>query len=143
MSLGRPKGRTFELSALRLSSGRGVQVSVDISVTANKTKSPCAHRFLLHCHLATRVCVCEVFETFASLTGSELCEHNRIRTQCKDCGGPGICEHKRRRSRCKECIAADAAADAAVGGHVMADSSISGSFPPPPHYCCMCRALGL
>ena len=92
-----------ELSAFRLSSGWGVQVSVDNSVPTNKTTSPCAHRFLLHCHLATRVCVCEVFETFASLAGSELCEHNRIRTQCKDCGGPGICVHRRIKRQCKEC----------------------------------------
>ena len=32
-----------------------------------------------------------------------ICEHKRIKTQCRDCGGPGICEHKRRRSRCKDC----------------------------------------
>jgi|SaaInlV_165m_DNA_1040744.scaffolds.fasta_scaffold21736_2 hypothetical protein len=31
------------------------------------------------------------------------CEHNRIRTECKDCGGGSICEHNKRRSICKDC----------------------------------------
>jgi hypothetical protein len=31
------------------------------------------------------------------------CEHNRIKSQCKECGGSSICEHKRRKSTCKEC----------------------------------------
>ena len=32
-----------------------------------------------------------------------LCPHQRIRSQCKECGGVGICPHQRRRSKCKEC----------------------------------------
>ena len=32
-----------------------------------------------------------------------LCEHQRRRTQCKECGGSSMCEHHRRRSTCKEC----------------------------------------
>ena len=36
-------------------------------------------------------------------TGEKLCEHQRRRTTCKDCGGGGICEHQRVRSRCKDC----------------------------------------
>ena len=35
--------------------------------------------------------------------GSSMCEHSRIRSECKECGGSQICEHSRRRSRCKEC----------------------------------------
>ena len=35
--------------------------------------------------------------------GGSLCEHGRVRSQCKDCGGSSICEHGRQRSRCKEC----------------------------------------
>ena len=31
------------------------------------------------------------------------CEHNRRRSQCKECGGASICQHARRRSKCKEC----------------------------------------
>ena len=31
------------------------------------------------------------------------CEHNRIKSSCKDCGGSSICEHNRRKSTCKEC----------------------------------------
>jgi hypothetical protein len=32
-----------------------------------------------------------------------LCEHGRVRNQCKECGGSQICEHGRERSKCKEC----------------------------------------
>ena len=31
------------------------------------------------------------------------CEHGRVRSQCKECGGASICEHGRVRSTCKEC----------------------------------------
>ena len=31
------------------------------------------------------------------------CEHNRIKSQCKECGGSQICEHNRQKSKCKEC----------------------------------------
>ena len=31
------------------------------------------------------------------------CPHQRIRSQCKECGGASICQHQRRRSECKEC----------------------------------------
>jgi hypothetical protein len=34
--------------------------------------------------------------------GSSLCEHGRKRYFCKDCGGSGICEHGKHRTRCKE-----------------------------------------
>ena len=32
-----------------------------------------------------------------------ICEHGRLRTFCKECGGAGLCEHGRYRGRCKEC----------------------------------------
>ena len=35
--------------------------------------------------------------------GSSICEHNRRKSECKDCGGISICEHNRRKSECKEC----------------------------------------
>jgi len=35
--------------------------------------------------------------------GENLCEHQRRRSQCKDCGGSGLCEHQRVRSQCKDC----------------------------------------
>ena len=31
------------------------------------------------------------------------CEHNRVKNQCKDCGGSSICEHDHQRSSCKDC----------------------------------------
>jgi len=33
----------------------------------------------------------------------KLCEHQRRKRDCKDCGGSGICKHQRRRRRCKAC----------------------------------------
>lgn len=35
--------------------------------------------------------------------GSAICEHNKQQSYCKECGGNGICHHNRRRSSCKEC----------------------------------------
>ena len=35
--------------------------------------------------------------------GTSLCDHNRQRSRCKECGGASICEHNRRRDQCKEC----------------------------------------
>ena len=34
---------------------------------------------------------------------SNICEHNRIKSQCKDCGGSNICEHNKQKSICREC----------------------------------------
>ena len=34
---------------------------------------------------------------------TDLCEHHRQRSTCKDCGGSGIYEHWRVRSQCKDC----------------------------------------
>ena len=36
-------------------------------------------------------------------TAEKLCEHQRWKRDCKDCGGSSICEHQRKRSRCKDC----------------------------------------
>ena len=38
---------------------------------------------------------------------SGYCEHGRERRRCKDCGGGGICEHGQRRTRCTECGGGD------------------------------------
>ena len=35
--------------------------------------------------------------------GTSFCQHNRIRSYCKDCGGASICAHRRQRSKCKDC----------------------------------------
>ena len=40
-----------------------------------------------------------------------LCEHGRVRSACKECGGSGICEHGRWRHKCKDCRCARAEAD--------------------------------
>ena len=34
-----------------------------------------------------------------------ICQHQRQRSKCKECGGASICPHQRRRSKCKECRA--------------------------------------
>ncbi len=35
--------------------------------------------------------------------GASICEHGRRRTQCKECGGGSLCEHGRLKNQCKEC----------------------------------------
>jgi hypothetical protein len=36
-------------------------------------------------------------------SGSCICEHNKRKSQCKDCGGGSICEHNKLKSQCKDC----------------------------------------
>ena len=35
--------------------------------------------------------------------GGAYCQHQKIRSSCKDCGGDGRCEHQRIRSKCRDC----------------------------------------
>ena len=35
--------------------------------------------------------------------GSQICEHGKQKKQCKECGGSQICEHEKFKSICKEC----------------------------------------
>ena len=42
-------------------------------------------------------------DALAQLKADYGCEHGRLRSQCKECGGSSICEHGRIRSECKEC----------------------------------------
>ena len=35
--------------------------------------------------------------------GARICQHQRVRSQCKECGGASICQHQCQRSTCKEC----------------------------------------
>jgi hypothetical protein len=39
-----------------------------------------------------------------ALAGGSICEHNHIRTLCKECRGGSICEHNHIRSTCKLCF---------------------------------------
>jgi len=51
-------------------------------------------------HVSARV-GCEICMPVVRL--GEICEHNRLRSKCKEFGGGGICQHGRIRSLCKEC----------------------------------------
>ena len=59
------------------------------------------------CDIRVDICKnleCKVLGTQMGVrVGGSICEHNRRRSECKECGGGAICEHTRRRSRCKEC----------------------------------------
>jgi hypothetical protein len=47
---------------------------------------------------------CKVHKLDGMVTRStQYCEHNKIRSRCKDCKGGCICEHDKRSSQCKEC----------------------------------------
>ena len=35
--------------------------------------------------------------------GGSICEHKKIRSMCIECGGGSICEHNKRRTECIEC----------------------------------------
>ena len=34
---------------------------------------------------------------------NKRCEHNKIKTTCKDCKGSSFCIHERRKTICREC----------------------------------------
>ena len=44
-------------------------------------------------------------EPVQGVRGAGICQHQRERSQYKECGGASICPHQRRRSRCKGCLA--------------------------------------
>lgn len=61
-------------------------------------------------------CLCDKRITYCSNTkckaiglrlglkiGGAICKHNKIRSECKPCGGSQVCEHNKQRSRCKLC----------------------------------------
>ena len=35
--------------------------------------------------------------------GASICEHNKFKSQCKECGGSSLCQHNKQKSKCKEC----------------------------------------
>ena len=69
----------------------------------------CPHgRQRMHC---LACCACERREhrhESAAANGparaTPICVHNRVRYQCRPCGGKGICEHSKRRSQCRDCM---------------------------------------
>jgi len=36
--------------------------------------------------------------------GNEICQHNRRKSECKECHGVSICEHDHRCLNCKICL---------------------------------------
>ena len=49
----------------------------------------------------------------------EGCEHGRVRSTCKECGGSQICEHGRKRPMCKECGGASICEHGRVRSHCL------------------------
>ena len=49
------------------------------------------------------ICEHNKYRSVCKECGVGICKHNRVRSVCKDCGGGTICEHDRARSKCKEC----------------------------------------
>ena len=47
--------------------------------------------------------------------GAGICEHNRERSECKDCWGASICQHNRIRRLCRNCLAKACAPTAGSG----------------------------
>ena len=35
--------------------------------------------------------------------GAKKCEHDKIKSQCRECGGSAFCEHDIRKFTCKKC----------------------------------------
>jgi hypothetical protein len=50
--------------------------------------------------------ICEhgrVWSVCRQCGGGSICHHNRRRSVCKDCGGGGICQHGKQKTQCKAC----------------------------------------
>jgi hypothetical protein len=47
-----------------------------------------------------------VLSTCKICGGNQICEHNKRRYQCQECGGKGVCAHNRQKAQCKECVGA-------------------------------------
>ena len=60
-----------------------------------------AHNDLIQ--LSSKAVTCTIIQPTGERKGGKRCIHNRIKYNCKDCGGSSLCEHSRRRSRCKDC----------------------------------------
>lgn len=73
--------------------------------------------------------------------GHLLCEHRRLRKDCKECGGSQICEHRKHRSRCPFCRPIGAVKQyriaAAVRGYswALTDEQAMYLFAQPCAYC--------
>src|SRR6266478_5176011 len=62
--------------------------------------------------------------------GIGICEHNKRRSQCKECDGSDFCEHHRRRLYCRECKALG------IGGSQICEHGCSS------HRCSICCPEG-
>jgi hypothetical protein len=45
----------------------------------------------------------KIKSTCRDCEGGSICKHNKIKSICRECGGRQICEHNKQRSQCKEC----------------------------------------
>ena len=57
-------------------------------------------------HKLKRKCICQHQRQRSKCKecgGASICQHQRQRSLCKECGGASICQHQRIRSKCKEC----------------------------------------
>ena len=67
---------------------------------------------------------------------ASLCQHQRERSICKECGGASLCQHQRRRSRCNECRVAQTTEEpaqddnATEAGALALDPRHEGCLPP-------------
>ena len=69
-------------------------VESDGTQTKKKTKAPSVKKKCPHDRIKYQCKECG---------GSGYCEHGRLKTRCKGCGGSDICPHDKRKYRCKLC----------------------------------------
>ena len=111
----RRKGTLMDMSAscLHILAAMSSSQTIDRSVAAsrgtkkrNRADTEAADQETLHKRSPIRRGICEhgrVRSQWKECGGAGICEHGRQRYQCKECGGASICEHGRMRSRCTEC----------------------------------------
>jgi hypothetical protein len=62
------------------------------------------HKYKIKERVKKRECEHErIRSTCKECKGGSVCEHQRQSSHCKECKGGSVCEHQRQRSQCKEC----------------------------------------
>ena len=53
---------------------------------------------------STQICEHEKIKVFCKeCGGSQICEHGKRRSFCVDCGGSQVCKHKKQKHNCSKC----------------------------------------
>lgn len=89
------------IEAIKIASFDAIEIVSEINLD---TDTACEHKMPNHIRKNRSFCEHDRQRSQCKdCKGGSICEHNKIRSRCKDCKGSSICEHDRIRSQCKDC----------------------------------------